>query len=52
MTEESREHEIAKQRERESSETGVEDEEKAPLTKQPPDEIERRPERIIMPGGK
>jgi hypothetical protein len=53
MKDESREHEIAEQRERESRETGVEDEEKAPLTKQAPDdEVERRPERVYMPGGK
>jgi hypothetical protein len=53
MKEESHEHEIAEQRERESRETGVEDQEKAPLTKQPPeDEVERRPERIYMPGGR
>ena len=51
MKEESHEHEVAEQRERESRETGAE-EEKAPLTKQPPeDEVERRPERIYMPGG-
>lgn len=50
--EKSREHEIAEQRERESRETGVEDDGAAPLTKQPDDEIERRPERIYMPGGK
>jgi hypothetical protein len=49
----SREHEISEQRERESRETGVDEEGKAPLTKQPPeDEVERRPERIYMPGGK
>jgi hypothetical protein len=52
MKEESKEHDIAEQKERESRETGVEDEEKAPLTKQPAsDEVERRPERIYMPGG-
>ena len=52
MTEESEEHKIAEQRERESKETGVDEPDKAPLTKQPDDEIERRPERVIMPGGK
>jgi len=53
MKDESHEHEIAEQRERGSRETGVEDEEKAPLTKQPPDdEVERRLERIYAPGGK
>ncbi len=53
MKEKSHEHEIAEQRERESRETSVEDEEKAPLTKQPDsDEVERRPERIYAPGGK
>jgi hypothetical protein len=53
MKDESHEHEIAEQRERESRETGVEEEEKAPLTKQPAgDEVERRPERIYAPGGK
>jgi hypothetical protein len=45
------EHQIAVQRERASSETGVPAEGAAPLTKQPEDEIERRPERIYMPGG-
>jgi hypothetical protein len=50
---ERREHEIAKQRERESRETGVEENGAAPLTKQPDsDEVERRPERVYMPGGK
>jgi hypothetical protein len=52
MTDKRPEEEIAKQRERESKETGVEEDGKAPLTKQPDDEIERRPERIYMPGGK
>jgi hypothetical protein len=52
MEEKSNEQKIAEQRERESRETGVEDEEKAPLTKQPAsDEVERRPERIYSPGG-
>ena len=49
---ESPEHEIAKERERESRETGPEDDSAAPLTKQPDEEIERRPERVLMPGGK
>ena len=52
MTDKRHEEKIAKQRERESKETGVEEDGKAPLTKQPDDEIERRPERIYMPGGK
>ena len=52
MTDKSHEEKIAKQRKRESMETGVDEEGKAPLTKQRDDEIERRPERIIMPGGK
>jgi hypothetical protein len=53
MKERSHELKIAEERERESRETGVEDEEKAPLTKQPAsDEVERRPERIYSPGGK
>jgi hypothetical protein len=52
MKEKSHEQTIAEERERESRETGVEDEEKAPLTKQPSsDEVERRPERIYSPGG-
>ncbi|HZT44574.1 MAG TPA: PRC-barrel domain-containing protein [Gaiellaceae bacterium] len=42
---------LAEQRERESEETGPEPEGAAPLTKQPEDEIERRPERVYMPGG-
>jgi hypothetical protein len=46
------EHEIADQRERQSRETGEDEQDKAPLTKQPPDEIERRPERVVTPGGK
>jgi hypothetical protein len=47
------EHEVAKERERESRETGPEEEDgAAPLTKQPDDEIERRPEQWITPGGK
>ena len=52
FAEDSPEHDIADQRERQSRETGEEEQEKAPLTKQPDDEIERRPERVIMPGGK
>jgi hypothetical protein len=53
MKERSHEQKIAEERARESRETGVEDEEKAPLTKQPAsDEVERRPERIYSPGGK
>lgn len=46
------EHTLAEQRERETKETGVDEEGAAPLTKQPEDEIERRPERVYMPGGK
>ena len=42
---------LAAQRERESGETGAEPEGAAPLTKQPEDEVERRPERAYMPGG-
>jgi len=45
------EHELASQRERAAEETGVEEEGAAPLTKQPEGEIERRPERVYMPGG-
>jgi hypothetical protein len=53
MKKQDREHEIAEQRERESRETGVEEDGAAPLTKQPEgDEVERRPERVYMPGGK
>jgi hypothetical protein len=50
--EQATEHQIAAQRERQSSETGAPEEGAAPLTKQPEGEIERRPERIYMPGGK
>jgi len=46
------EHQRAAQHERAAQETGVEEEGAAPLTKQPEDEIERRPERVYMPGGK
>jgi hypothetical protein len=46
------EHRVAAQRERASAETGVPEEGAAPLTKQPEDEVERRPERVYMPGGK
>ena len=46
------EHALAEQRERETEETGAEPEGAAPLTKQPAEEIERRPERVYMPGGK
>ena len=53
MKEKSHDQKIAEQREREARETGVEDDEKAPLTKQPAsDDVERRPERIYSPGGK
>jgi hypothetical protein len=52
FAEDSPEHDIADQRERQTRETGEEEQDKAPLTKQPPDEIERRPERVVMPGGK
>ena len=50
--EETPEHRLAEQREREAEETGAEEEGAAPLTKQPPGEVERRPERVYMPGGK
>jgi PRC-barrel domain protein len=50
--EQTTEHQIAAQHERASSETGAPEEGAAPLTKQPEGEIERRPERIYMPGGK
>jgi hypothetical protein len=49
---ESAEHQLAEQREQAAAETGVEEEGAAPLTKQPDEEVERRPERIYMPGGK
>jgi hypothetical protein len=52
FAEETPEHELAKQRERESRETGPEEDGAAPLTMQPDDVIERRPERVYMPGGK
>jgi hypothetical protein len=52
FAEDTPEHEIADQRERESRETGPDEPDKAPLTKQTDDEIERRPERVYMPGGK
>ena len=45
------EQEIAEQRERQSKETGEDEPDKAPLTKQPEDEIERKPERFLMPSG-
>ena len=50
--EQATEHRIAAQREHASAETGAPEEGAAPLTKQPDDEIERRPERVYMPGGK
>jgi hypothetical protein len=46
------EHQVAGQRERAAEETGVEEDGATPLTKQPEGEIERRPERVYMPGGK
>ena len=49
---EGHEQAVAEQRERESAETGAETEGAAPLTKQPDEEVERRPERVYMPGGK
>jgi hypothetical protein len=52
FAEDSPEHDIADERERQSRETGDDEPDKAPLTKQPDEEIERRPERVVMPGGK
>jgi len=46
------EHHVADQHERAAEETGVDGQASAPLTKQPEGEIERRPERVYMPGGK
>ena len=45
------EHQLAVQHERAAEETGVEEGGAAPLTKQPEGEVERRPERIYLPGG-
>jgi hypothetical protein len=50
--EEASEHQRAEQHQRAVADTGVEEEGAAPLTPQPEDEIERRPERVYMPGGK